>query len=79
MGTKSFGNRSILGSAMDENMQSKMNLKIKKRESFRPFAPIVLLEDVNKYFEFEEESPYMLMTCYVKKNLRFKNEKNKIL
>ncbi len=74
-GPRALGNRSIIGSAIDENMQSKMNLKIKKRESFRPFAPIVLLEDASKYFEIEDESPYMLMTCYVKENLRIKNSK----
>ncbi len=74
-GPRALGNRSILGSAMDETMQSKMNLKIKKRESFRPFAPIVLLEDLNQYFTFDEETPYMLMTSYVKENLRETNIK----
>ena len=74
-GPRALGNRSILGSAQDETMQSKMNLKIKKRESFRPFAPIVLLEDVDRYFNYEKESPYMLMTCYVKENLRLETEK----
>lgn len=75
-GPRALGNRSIIGSAMDEDMQSKMNLKIKKRESFRPFAPIVLLEDVNKYFDINYESAYMLMTCHVKKEHRIKTKKN---
>lgn len=75
-GPRALGNRSIIGSAMDENMQLKMNLKIKKRESFRPFAPIVLLEDVNEYFNINYECPYMLMTCHVKKKHRIKTKRN---
>ncbi len=78
-GPRALGNRSIIGSAIDENMQSKMNLKIKKRESFRPFAPMVLLEDVNKYFNIHYESPYMLMTSHVKKENRLKTKKSEDL
>lgn len=74
-GPRALGNRSILGSATDDEMQTKMNVKIKKRESFRPFAPIVLLEDVNEYFDLEGESPYMLFTTHVKEELRISNER----
>lgn len=69
-GPRALGHRSILGDARLKNMQTKMNLKIKFRESFRPFAPIVLAEDAHKYFEINTESPYMLKTYYVKKNRR---------
>jgi carbamoyltransferase len=51
-------------------MQSTMNLRIKYRESFRPFAPCVLIEDVGKYFELDRESPYMLLVADVRKDLR---------
>ena len=51
-------------------MQSQMNLRIKFRESFRPFAPSVLVEDVNTYFELDRESPYMLLVAPVRKELR---------
>ncbi len=51
-------------------MQSQMNMRIKNRESFRPFAPCVLLEDVDKYFELDRESPYMLLVANVRKELR---------
>jgi len=53
-------------------MQKKMNVKIKFRESFRPFAPAVLEEDVEKYFEISEKSPYMLLVANVQKNIRKK-------
>lgn len=70
MGPRALGNRSILASATDVKMQSKLNLKIKHRESFRPFAPSVLLEDAQKYFDFKGESPYMLLCMPVNKQLR---------
>lgn len=70
MGPRALGNRSILASASDEKMQSKLNIKIKHRESFRPFAPSVLLEDAQKYFELKAESPYMLLCVPVNKELR---------
>lgn len=70
MGPRALGNRSILASATDEMMQSKLNLKIKHRESFRPFAPSVLFEDAQKYFELKIESPYMLLCVPVNKELR---------
>lgn len=59
-GPRALGNRSIIADARSESMQVKLNMKIKFRESFRPFAPSVLLEDVNQYFELSGESPYML-------------------
>ena len=67
-----LGNRSIIADSRDENMQSVMNLKIKFRESFRPFAPCVLCEDASDYFEMrrEQDSPYMLLVANVKKEKR---------
>ena len=66
-GPRSLGNRSIIGDARSHDMQKKMNLKIKFRESFRPFAPSVLSEKVGEWFEMESESPYMLMVANVNK------------
>uniref|UniRef100_A0AAU2UVY7 Carbamoyltransferase n=1 Tax=Streptomyces sp. NBC_00003 TaxID=2903608 RepID=A0AAU2UVY7_9ACTN len=62
-GPRSLGNRSILGDPRDPDMQSTMNLKIKFRESFRPFAPSVLAEDAHEYFALTQQSPYMLMVA----------------
>jgi carbamoyltransferase len=59
-GPRALGARSILGDPRRQDMQSRMNLKIKFRESFRPFAPMVLAEDASEYFDMREESPYML-------------------
>ena len=66
-GPRALGNRSIIGDARSEKMQSIMNLKIKFRESFRPFAPCVLTEDVSDYFKMRpsEDSPYMLLVAPV--------------
>jgi len=69
-GPRSLGCRSIIGDSRNREMQTKMNLKIKYRESFRPFAPAVLNEDVSKYFEINHQSPYMLLVAPVKKDLR---------
>jgi len=69
-GPRALGSRSILGDARHPDMQKKMNLKIKYREGFRPFAPSVLIEDVNKYFEMEGDSPYMLMVAPVREEFR---------
>jgi carbamoyltransferase len=69
-GPRALGARSIIGDPRSAKMQSVMNLKIKYRESFRPFAPSVLIERVNDYFEQEESSPYMLIVAPVKENLR---------
>lgn len=73
-GPRALGNRSILGDPRSEQMQKVLNLKIKFRESFRPFAPSVLEEKVSNYFDFEGESPYMLMVADVKK-IRLNNLK----
>ena len=67
-GPRSLGNRSIIGDPRSPLMQKKLNLKVKFRESFRPFAPAVLLEDLNEWFDLDEESPYMLLVASVKKN-----------
>lgn len=71
-GPRALGARSIFGDARSEAMQSVMNLKIKFRESFRPFAPIVLREYVDEYFEMRphEDSPYMLLVAPVREELR---------
>jgi len=69
-GPRSLGGRSIIGDPRSAKMQSVMNLKIKYRESFRPFAPAVLAEDVSEYFEQDRPSPYMLIVAPVKENLR---------
>jgi carbamoyltransferase len=68
-GPRALGNRSILGDARSTKMQSVMNLKVKFRESFRPFAPIVCREHAADYFELDGESPYMLLVAPVKKEL----------
>lgn len=65
-GPRALGHRSIIADPRSEKMQSKLNLKIKYRESFRPFAPSVIKEDVEKYFDFSSESPYMLVCSNVK-------------
>ena len=64
-GPRALGNRSILGDARNPEMQKKMNLKIKYREGFRPFAPSVLTEDIETYFELDRPSPYMLLVAPV--------------
>ena len=64
-GPRALGNRSILGDPRSAHTQSTMNLKIKFRESFRPFAPAVLREDVSDYFELDQDSPYMLYVAPV--------------
>ncbi|HUS36011.1 MAG TPA: carbamoyltransferase [Verrucomicrobiae bacterium] len=69
-GPRALGNRSILGDARSAQMQSVMNLKVKFRESFRPFAPVVREERARDYFDLEAESPYMLLVAPVKESLR---------
>ncbi|MFH1119572.1 MAG: carbamoyltransferase [Bacteroidota bacterium] len=64
-GPRALGNRSILGDARNPDMQKKMNLKIKYREGFRPFAPTVLEEDITEFFELDRPSPYMLLVVPV--------------
>jgi carbamoyltransferase len=73
-GPRSLGARSILGDARNKDMQSLMNLKVKFRESFRPFAPAVLMEDVHEYFELHESSPYMLLVAPVIKGRRISQQ-----
>lgn len=67
---RALGNRSILGDARMPEMQKKLNLKIKLREGFRPFAPSVLAEHISKYFEMNTPSPYMLIVADVKPEIR---------
>jgi carbamoyltransferase len=69
-GPRSLGNRSILGDARSPRMQRVMNLKIKYRESFRPFAPAVLREHVKDWFELDGDSPYMLLVADVQPRRR---------
>ena len=69
-GPRALGARSIIGDARSPKMQELMNLKIKFRESFRPFAPAVLRERLSDWFELDEESPYMLLVAPVSKNCR---------
>lgn len=64
-GPRALGARSILGDARSPTMQSVLNLKVKYRESFRPFAPSVLREDLSEWFELDEDSPYMLLVADV--------------
>ena len=67
-GPRALGGRSILADPRSEKMQKELNLKIKFRESFRPFAPSVLREDVHEWFELDSDSPYMLLVSEVKKD-----------
>lgn len=69
-GPRALGGRSILGDPRSHDMQKMMNLKIKFRESFRPFAPMVLNEKANEWFDLDTESPYMLLTAGVKEEKR---------
>jgi carbamoyltransferase len=68
-GPRALGGRSILGDPRSPKMQSQLNLKIKFRESFRPFAPAILREKVQEWFELEGDSPYMLLVANVQKKL----------
>ena len=69
-GPRALGGRSILADPRSDSMQRTLNLKIKFRESFRPFAPSVLAEDVDKYFQLDSSSPYMLLVADVNEDLR---------
>jgi len=75
-GPRALGNRSILGDPRHPEMQKRLNLKIKYREGFRPFAPSTLIEDAQDYFELNESSPYMLLVAPVKKDRLEKLPKN---
>jgi carbamoyltransferase len=76
-GPRALGSRSILGDARNTKMQEQMNLKIKFRESFRPFAPSCLAEKVSDFFEMQVESPYMLLVAPVKEGRRIRPESSK--
>ena len=69
-GPRALGNRSILGDARNPNMKDILNLKIKRRESFRPFAPSILIEDVGDWFEVNEDVPYMSEVYKIKNDKR---------
>ncbi|XPV70017.1 MAG: carbamoyltransferase [Halarcobacter sp.] len=69
-GPRSLGNRSIIGDPQNIDMQTTMNMKIKFRESFRPFAPSVIKEKVDKWFDIKDESPYMLLVSDVRDDKR---------
>ena len=71
-GPRALGGRSILADPRSEKMQKKLNLKIKFRESFRPFAPSVLRENVSEWFELDIDSPYMLLVADIKKEKKIK-------
>lgn len=75
-GPRALGNRSIIGDPRNSAMQTQMNVKIKQRESFRPFAPAVLAEHVSEYFEMDVASPYMLLVADVQSHLRTKIDEN---
>ena len=76
-GPRALGSRSILGDAQSKEMQKVMNLKIKYRESFRPFAPAILREKVSEWFEIEEQSPYMLLVAEVRDEKRLRLDDSK--
>jgi len=79
-GPRALGGRSIIADPRSEKMQKELNLKVKFRESFRPFAPSVLIEDVSQWFEIDRESPYMLLVADVKKGIQIPmSEENKNL
>jgi carbamoyltransferase len=69
-GPRALGNRSIIGDPRSKSMQATMNLKIKFRESFRPFAPAIMREHVSEYFELDSDSPYMLIVAPVREERR---------
>ena len=71
-GPRALGSRSIIADPRSDSMQKNLNLKVKFRESFRPFAPSILFEDLNAWFEMTKESPYMLTVSKLKENKRLK-------
>ena len=79
-GPRALGSRSIIADPRSDKMQKELNLKIKFRESFRPFAPSVLREDLKDWFEIDYDSPYMLLVANVKKDVQIPmSEKSKKL
>ncbi len=79
-GPRALGSRSILADPRSDKMQKNLNLKIKYRESFRPFAPSILIEDLNEWFDLNVESPYMLLVSEIKSKLKIEmsNEEKKL-
>ena len=79
-GPRALGSRSIIADPRSKKMQKTLNLKVKFRESFRPFAPSILAEDVSNWFEIDQDSPYMLFVAKVKKNkqIPMSNEDKKL-
>ena len=75
-GPRALGARSIIADPRSDKMQKELNLKVKFRESFRPFAPSVLKEDVNEWFDLNSDSPYMLLVAEVKKNIQVPMNEN---
>ena len=75
-GPRALGCRSIIADPRSEKMQKDLNLKIKYRESFRPFAPSILREDLNSWFDLECDSPYMLLVAEVKKNIQIEESQS---
>ena len=75
-GPRALGCRSIIADPRSEKMQKNLNLKIKFRESFRPFAPSVLREDLNDWFDLNCDSPYMLLVADIKENIQIKESEN---
>jgi carbamoyltransferase len=79
-GPRALGCRSILGDPRSDKMQKNLNLKVKYRESFRPFAPSILKEDLSDWFDMESDSPYMLLVSNIKSNkkIEMSNEQKKL-
>ena len=79
-GPRALGGRSILGDPRSPEMQKNLNLKVKYRESFRPFAPAILRDDLSEWFDIDVDSPYMLMVANVspKKNIDMTDEQKKL-
>ena len=75
-GPRALGGRSILADPRSPNMQKQLNLKVKYRESFRPFAPSVLREEVHEWFEYDDESPYMLIVANIRTDKRLASFEN---
>ncbi len=75
-GPRALGARSILGDPRSENMQKNLNLKVKYRESFRPFAPSVLREDLSEWFDINVDSPYMLLVAEIEPNKKIEMDEN---
>ena len=75
-GPRALGSRSIIADPRSSKMQKELNLKVKFRESFRPFAPSVLAKDVKEWFDFNSESPYMLFVADVKKDIQIPMNEN---